>query len=135
MSVIDGIKHDRRCEQADVLVEEPGRCRCRQRAEVRAFCREVGNAQAISYESTARGPVADILDAAVSKSMRSLMTKVTEAQRIPLPMTMHVVSESDAFMDATVMRLVVLTVPTGTELDDDLLNVADDWMRARGLRR
>jgi hypothetical protein len=128
------VVHDRRCEVANTSAYRLT-CRCGQRAAAKALCVETGNAYAISNESLDRGDVGEQIARTLERLTRNLMHAVTEAGRVPVPSTVHLVSEGDSILDAVSMRLVALTVPDGTPLTDSLLEVADDWMRARGLRR
>lgn len=135
MNLDPNLNHDRRCEQPDVLVEERGRCRCAARAAAKALTLECGTATAIGHEATTYGHIGDIITDTLDRSTRKLMAAVSAQQRVPLPMTLHLISTNDPYLDASTLRLAVLTVPHGTTLDDSLLEVADDWMRAQGLRR
>lgn len=127
------VAHDRRCERGNTAAHRLT-CRCAARAEARKLCVESGNASFISAESLARGNVAEQLTYQLEWSTRVLMRAISDAGRVPMPSTLHLVSDTDVSLDATSMRLVVLTVPEGTVLTESLAEVAEDWMRSRRLR-
>lgn len=132
---LDTLKHDRRCEQFGTL--NKGRpCRCAERRALRKLTLECGNAAAISDEAVVMAALSpgELIEQVMRRSMRKLFDAVAEAQRAPILPTLHLVSEHDRDLDGTLFRFVVLTVPEGTPISDTLLEVADDWMRQRGLR-
>lgn len=138
MSTELDITHDRRCEA--VVPGLQGRsmmgCRCRLRVLARRLTLECGTAAAVSDEAVAMAALSpgELVQDVMRRSMRKLFDAVADAGRLPVLPTLHLISEHDRYLDGTLFRWVVLTVPLGTPMSDSLLEVANDWMRARGLR-
>lgn len=129
--------HDRRCEQANTLAHRLI-CRCADRAAARAVMLEVGNASAISNEAQEHAAInVNVLLEDMLRSMVASLTQRVRAEgRVPVLSTLHLVGEQDAFMESDAIKLACLTVPEGVSpVSRFVLEVADDWMRARGLRR
>lgn len=135
MTVELEIAHDRRCERANTPSYRLT-CRCAERRAVRALTRECGNAAAVSDEAVVMAALTPgmLVEEVMRRSMRALFDTVAAAERLPILSTLHLVSEHDQWLEGTTFRFVVLTVPVGTPMSKSLLEVADDWMRARGLR-
>lgn len=127
--------HDRRCERANTPAYRLT-CRCAERRAARALTLECGNAAAMSDESVAMAAVkpALMVEELMRRSMAALLRTVADAGRVPILSTLHLISEHDRWLEGTTFRFAVLTVPEGTPASESLLEVADDWMRARGLR-
>ena len=128
--------HDRRCERANTSAYRLT-CRCADRAAMRKLTLECGTASSMSAEVQANSiiNVNDLVAERLRRMTASLAGRVRNAGRVPLLSTMHLIGEYDQGLECDTMRLVVLTVPEGTPLTESLAEVADDWMRARGLRR
>lgn len=135
MSIELDIAHDRRCERARTPAYRLT-CRCAERRAARALTRECGNAAAVSDEAVVMAALTpgDLVEQLMRRSMRKLFDAVADAGRVPILPTLHLISEHDRDLDGTLFRFVVLTVPEGTPVSESLLEVADDWMQARGLR-
>lgn len=133
MSTELDINHDRRCEVANIFRLT---CRCAERRAMRALTLECGTAAAVSDEAVAMAALSpgELVQDVMRRSMRKLFDAVADAGRLPVLSTLHLISEHDQYLDGTMFKWVVLTVPLGTPMSDSLLEVAVDWMRARGLR-
>lgn len=130
-------RHDRRCERENTPAYRLTCC-CAERAATRALMLEVGNASAISNETQERAAInVNVLLEDTLRSMVAGLTQRVRAEgRTPVLSTLHLVGEQDAFMESDAIKLVCLTVPEGVSpVSRFVLEVADDWMRARGLRR
>jgi hypothetical protein len=113
-------------------------CHCAERAATRALMLEVSNASAMSNETQEHAAinVNVLLEDMMRTMVASLTQRVRAEGRTPVLSTLHLVGEQDAFMESDTIKLACLTVPEGVSpVSKFVLEVADDWMRARGLRR
>lgn len=130
--------HDFRCERRPLDgATMIGSCRCAARAAVRTVTLECGTASAMSAEAQimAAVNVNTMLESLMRDMFASLFGRVRDAGRVPVLSTLHLVGEHDRWLDGDTVKLAVMTVPEGTPMTEALLEVAEDWMRARGLRR
>lgn len=137
------ITHDHRCEQdleGKTTADRKGdaqRCGCLARREAKRHATQYGQLITVSdYEVAREHHVGMVIDEAVHRGIRSLLTAVAQAGRVPLITTLHIVGQNPPAYNATAdIKFAVLTVPSGAVIDTAMLEVADDWMSARGLRR
>lgn len=128
--------HDRLCEGANTSAHRLS-CRCADRHRVRSLFLECGTAAAMTSEAQEHAAinVGMMLEDVMRTMTASLLGRVREAGRIPVLSTLHLVGEHDAFLEGDTLRFVVATVPEGVSpSSSSVLEVADEWMRARGLR-
>lgn len=138
MSDTTPITHSHRhCEAGDPDYATSA-CRCDERAALRAVALECSNASAMSSETQEHAAInVNVLLEDMMRSMVAGLTQRVRAEgRVPILSTLHLIGQHDVRMEADAVKLAVLTVPEGVSPVSPLvLEVADDWMRARGLRR
>ena len=97
---------------------------------------DAGEITGIAWPFSGPDRVGDVIEKMLHRMTHELVERVRAEGRTPVLSTLHLVGEHNRMMDADELKLAVLTVPEGVSPVSPLvLELADDWMRARGLRR